>query len=216
MCDPTLPAHVVPYIRSHLPVLPVPGVPEIRLHKAGPASGLGRLAEMDETFGAPYWAHYWGGGLALARYVLDHPDIVAGRRVLDLGAGSGLVGIAAAMAGAKHVLAADVDPYAVAAMVLNAAINGVAIATHHGDPTAGPSPEADIVLVGDLFYREDLARHITGFLDRCLQCHIAVLIGDPRRAFLPHARLRLLAEYAGTDFGVGEAQARNSVFAFTG
>src|SRR3546814_5335820 len=89
------PPDAAAFIRAHLPVLPVPGLPEIHLHKAVPASGVGRLAG-DE---APYWAHYWAGGLALARYILDHPERVAGRRVLDLGAGSGLVAIAAMKAG---------------------------------------------------------------------------------------------------------------------
>ncbi|NWM20010.1 methyltransferase, partial [Escherichia coli] len=88
------------FIRARLPVLPVPGIPEIVLHKAVPASGLGRLAAADDGFGSPYWAYYWLGGLALARFVLDRPETVAGKRVLDLGTGSGLVAIAAAKAGA--------------------------------------------------------------------------------------------------------------------
>src|SRR4051812_37094510 len=104
----------IDFIRANLPLAPVPGIPEIHLHKASPSSGLGRLAAQDAGFGSPYWAYYWAGGLALARYVLDHPEIVAGRRVLDLGAGSGLVAIAAAKAGAGAVIAAEVDPYAVA------------------------------------------------------------------------------------------------------
>ncbi|MFT4184427.1 MAG: 50S ribosomal protein L11 methyltransferase, partial [Rhizobium sp.] len=115
------------FIAANLPVQPVPSIPEIRLHKAGPQSGLRRLAERDPTFGSPYWAHHWGGGLALARHLLDRPEIAIGRRVFDLGAGSGIVGIAAAKAGAKDVIAADVDPYAIAAIDLNAAINGVTI-----------------------------------------------------------------------------------------
>ena len=80
------------FIRANLPLAPVPGIPEIHLHKASPSSGLGRLAALDEHgFGSPYWAYYWAGGLALARHILDHPEVVAGRRILDLGAGSGLV-----------------------------------------------------------------------------------------------------------------------------
>ena len=134
--DPTV------FIRANLPVAAVPGVPEIKLHKASPTSGLWRLAHEDEDgFGAPYWAHYWAGGLALARYVLDNPAVVAGLRVLDLGAGSGLVGIAAAKAGAREVIAAEVDPYAVAALKLNMKLNGVSISvvrerSHAGDPPA--------------------------------------------------------------------------------
>lgn len=203
-------------IAERLALGPVPGLPEIRLHTAGPASGLRRLAERaggDE--GAPYWAHLWGGGLALARYVLDRPETVAGRSVFDLGAGSGIVGIAAALAGAKPVLAADTDRWAIAATRLNAEANGVAVSTLPGDVTAGPPPAVDIVLVGDLFYEAGLARRVTVFLDRCLDAGLAVLIGDPGRAFLPRARLVLLAEYPGPDFGTGAAWGRNAVFSFT-
>ena len=125
----------------NLPVAAVPDVPEIRLHKARPTSGLMRLARQDEEgFGAPYWAHYWAGGLALARYVLDHPGVVAGKRVLDLGAGSGLVGIAAAKAGAREVVAAEVDGYAVAALQLNMKLNEASISVLHGDVTSARRP----------------------------------------------------------------------------
>lgn len=204
------------FIRSNLPLAPVPGVPEIRLHKAGPASGLSRLADAEPDFATPYWAYHWGGGLALARYVLDHPECVAGRKVLDLGAGSGLVAIAAAKSGAAHVTAADIDPYAMAAIALNAAANGVTIATHLADLTTGPPPAVDIVLVADLFYAADLADQVTRFLDRCLAASIDVLIGDPWRAYLPRKRLKLLAEYPGMDFGdrAGSALATNAVFGF--
>src|SRR3546814_5544539 len=110
------PPDAAAFIRAHLPVLPVPGLPEIHLHKAVPASGVGRLAG-DE---APYWAHYWAGGVALARYILDHPERVAGRRVPDLCAGSGLVEIAAMKAGARDGIAIYADPHAPAAVELNA------------------------------------------------------------------------------------------------
>jgi predicted nicotinamide N-methyase len=198
------------FIRANLPVAPVPAIPEIRLHKAGPASGLRRLAELDEHgFGSPYWAYYWGGGLALARHILDRPETVAGRRVLDLGAGSGIVGIAAAKAGASEVIAAETDRYAVAAIGLNAAANGVTISTVPGDLTAGPPLPVDLVAVGDLFYESDLAERVTAFLDRCLSAGSAVLIGDPWRAFLPRSRLRLIAEYPVLEFGqAGNAAAK--------
>jgi predicted nicotinamide N-methyase len=209
-------AEIREYIRSNLPLAPVPSVPEIRLHKAGPKSGLSRLAETNEEFGTPYWAYHWGGGLALARHVLDHPELVAGRAVLDLGAGSGLVGIAAAMSGAREVIAADVDRYAVEAMRLNADANGAKISPLHGDLTTGAPPEVDIVLVGDLFYEANLARRVTAFLDRCLESGIEMLIGDPWRAHLPRGRLTLLAEYPGGDFGASKetAHAQNAIFAF--
>ncbi|WP_313535525.1 class I SAM-dependent methyltransferase [Sphingomonas sp.] len=181
---------VTAFIREHLPVVPVPGVPELRLHKAGPASGVGRLGEA-----APYWAYWWGGGLALARYVLDHPAQVAGRRVLDLGAGSGLVGIAAARAGAAEVTTSEIDSHARAAIALNAALNQVTLAESIGDITGGPAPDADLLLVGDVFYAPEVARRVTAFLDRCVAAGTTVLVGDPWRSPLPVERLRLLARY---------------------
>jgi predicted nicotinamide N-methyase len=202
------------FIQANLPVAPVPSVPEIRLHRAGPKSGLWHLAEWDDNFGTPYWAYLWGGGLALARYVLDHPATVAGRRVLDLGAGSGLVGIAAAKSGAKQVVAADIDRYAVTSIVLNAELNGVRIQPAMEDLTKRPPPAVDVILIGDLFYEERLARKVSSFLDRCLESNISVLIGDPGRAFLPRERLQLLAEYPGLDFADAHRVegTRNAVF----
>ena len=204
------------FIRSNFPLVPVPSVPEIRLHKAGPKSGLWRLAKADKDFGTPYWAYHWGGGLALARHVLDHPQLVAGRSVLDLGAGSGIVGIAAAISGAKRVVAADIDRYAVAATDLNATANGVTISAVLGDLTTGSPPDVDTILVGDLFYEAELAQRVTAFLARCLASNIEVFVGDPGRAFLPLHWLEKLAEHAGPDFGSGDGgeQGRNTVFAF--
>ena len=206
--DPTV------FIRMNLPVAPVPGVPEIELHKARPTSGLWRLARQDKDgFGAPYWAHYWAGGLALARYVLDNPAVVAGKRVLDLGAGSGLVGIAAAKAGAREVVAAEVDAYAVAAIKLNMNLNGVSISVVHGDLTDGAPPEVDVVLVGDLFYAADLSERVEAFLDRCSNRGIRALIGDPWRAHLPTSRLKELARYVVTEGG-SHGLGPSGVFAF--
>lgn len=194
-------------------MLPVPGIPEIVLHKAVPASGLGRLAAEDAEFDSPYWAYYWLGGLALARFVLDRPETVCGRRVLDLGCGSGLVAIAAAKAGAASVLAADIDRYAIAALPLNAAANDVAIEGVLDDLTEGPVPEVDLILAGDVFYDPEPAARMTPFLTRCRAAGIAVLVGDPHRAPLPLDRLTPLAEYAfaETDNGVLRP---TSVFAF--
>jgi predicted nicotinamide N-methyase len=202
------------FIRMNLPIAPVPGIPEIRLHKACPTSGLWRLARQDKDgFGAPYWAHYWAGGLALARYVLDNSAVVAGQRVLDLGAGSGLVGIAAAKAGACEVFAAEVDPYAVAALSLNAKLNGASISVLHGDLTDGDPPEVDLVLVGDLFYAADLSERVAAFLDRCSTRGIRALIGDPWRAHLPTSRLKELARYVVTEGG-SHGLGPSGVFAF--
>ncbi|MDH7974403.1 50S ribosomal protein L11 methyltransferase [Sphingomonas sp. AR_OL41] len=208
------PADPTAFIRARLPVLPVPAIPEIRLHKAIPTSRLATLADADEAgFGTPYWAYYWAGGLALARHVLDRPALVAGRRVLDLGAGSGLVAIAAARAGAASVIAAEVDRYAIAALRLNVAHNDARVVVAHQDLTPGAPPPVDLVLVGDLFYEQALAERVTAFLERCRAAGIDVLIGDPWRAWLPAARLRMLASYdvAETDSDVTRPSA---VFAF--
>jgi len=206
-------------------LVPVPALPEIRVYTAHPGSGLRRLVEPDGDDEAnedtsepkpPYWAYAWAGGTVLARYVLDHPRTVAGRRVLDLGAGSGIVGIAAAKAGASMVIAAEIDRNGIAAIGLNAVANGVAIAIAEGDITTDPPPAVDLVLAGDVFYGPEVARRITPFLDRCLAAGIDVLVGDPRRADLPRSRLRLLAEYKVQDFGepTGAAAKPSGVFSF--
>ena len=164
----------------------------------------------------PYWAYRWAGGAVLARHFLDRPETVRSRRVLDLGAGSGVVGIAAAKAGASQVIAAEIDPYAVVALGLNAAMNDVTVTVLAHDLTAGPPPAVDLVAVGDLFYEHDLARRVTAFLDRCLTAGIEVLIGDPGREFLPRSRLRVIAEYGVPDFGAGMSAAlkQSAVFSF--
>ncbi|TGQ96195.1 methyltransferase, partial [Mesorhizobium sp. M1C.F.Ca.ET.204.01.1.1] len=115
---------------------------------------------------------------------LDHPEIVTGRRVLDLGAGSGLVAIAAAKAGAAEVIAAEIDRNGIVALGLNAAANGVAITVIGEDVTAGPPPAVDLVLAGDVFYGHEVARRVIPFFDRCLAAGIEVLVGDPRRTDL--------------------------------
>ena len=201
------------FIGMNMPLAPVPGLPEIHLHTTHPASGLRQL--VGQARNPPYWAYHWAGGLALARHLLDHPETVAGRRVLDVGAGSGLVGIAAAKAGAGAVTAAEIDRNAIAALELNARANGVSMTIVADDLTAGPPPDVDLVLVGDLFYERALALRVTAFLDRCLAAGIDVLIGDPGRAFLPMPRLRLLAEYQVSDVGdVRDGATRSSsVFA---
>ena len=206
------------FIRERLPVAPVAAVPEVQLHQARPTSGLRRLADLDlHGFGSPYWAYAWAGGVALARHVLERPGTVAGRRVLDLGAGSGLVGIAAAKAGARHVSAADSDRYAIVALSLNAAANDVAVTPVGIGLDAGPPEGIDLVLVGDLFYDGAVAERVTAFLDRCATTAIDILIGDPGRAFLPRARLRFIADYPAFDVGEvrGAQIGRSAVFSFT-
>ncbi|MER8523192.1 50S ribosomal protein L11 methyltransferase [Mesorhizobium sp. M0598] len=204
-------------------IAPVPALPEIRLYTAHPGSGLRRLLEWNqhatEEDGPepepPYWAYVWAGGAVLARYIFDRPETVAGRRVLDLGAGSGLVGIAAEKAGASAVIAAEIDHNAVAAIGLNAAANSVTINIVDKDITTGPPPRVDVVVAGDVFYGREVALRVIPFLDRCLVAGIKVLVGDPRRTDLPLSRLRLLAEYQVPDFGDAKGVTRPSgVFSF--
>jgi predicted nicotinamide N-methyase len=211
------PPDTAEFIRANLRIVPAPSVPEISLYAAHPGSGLWRLLDNDDAVDPPppYWAYNWAGGTVLARYILDRPESVAGRRVLDLGAGSGIVGIAAAKAGARKVIAAEIDPDGVVALRLNAAANDVVIAVIGEDLTVGPPPAVDLVLVGDLFYDAELAENVLAFLDRCLADGIEVLIGDPGRASLPIGRLRIVAEYQVPDFGDGKAGASkpSAVFA---
>lgn len=195
------------FIKANMRLAPVPSVPEVRLYQAHPGSGLRRLLEPDDGDQGeaepqpPYWAYAWAGGAVLARYVLDRPSIVAGKRVLDLGAGSGLVGIAAAKAGARAVIAAEIDRNGVVALRLNAEANGIAIEIRGEDVTDGPPPAVDLVLAGDVFYAQDVGQRMMPFLDHCLAAGIDVLVGDPGRAWLPRSRLCLLGEYHVPDVG---------------
>ncbi|MEJ6783884.1 50S ribosomal protein L11 methyltransferase [Aminobacter sp. Piv2-1] len=195
----------------------VPALPGIRLYAAHPGSGLRRLAAgQGDDAPPPYWAYQWAGGLALARHFHARPETVAGRRVLDLGAGSGLVGIAAMTAGARSVIAAEIDANAVAAIGLNAALNGVALTVLADDLLGGPPPAVDLVAAGDVFYDAGLAGRVTGFLDRCLAAGVAVLVGDPGRSGLPRQRLRPVAEYDVADVGLasGTGTVPGAVYAF--
>ncbi|WP_245460147.1 methyltransferase [Mesorhizobium sp. M1B.F.Ca.ET.045.04.1.1] len=211
------------FITANMRLLPVPSLHEIRLYMAHPGSGLRRLLEPDGDADEsvvepqpPYWAYAWAGGTVLARYILDRPSTVAGRRVLDLGAGSGLVGIAAAKAGASEVVAAEIDRNGIVALGLNAAANGVAMTIFGEDITAGPPPGVDLVLAGDVFYAQEVGQRMVPFLDRCLAAGIEVLVGDPGRAWLPRRRLCPLAEYQVPDVGGngGGAPKPSGVFAF--
>jgi predicted nicotinamide N-methyase len=178
----------------------VPLVPEILLHQAGePVSAWERVEQATGRTGLdpPFWAFAWPGGQAMARYLLDHPETAAGRQVIDLASGSGLVAIAAARAGAAAVTAYDVDPLAVAAITMNAAANQVSVRAVCADILdRNEVPDgADLILVADAFYERDLASRVLQFLDRARDCRVAVLVGDLGRAYLPADRLRPLAAY---------------------
>jgi predicted nicotinamide N-methyase len=185
------------FIRANTRLMRVPHAPEIRLHLADEATELWQKTE--EELGAiglppPFWAFAWAGGQALARYLLDHQGLLQGRRVLDFAAGSGLVAIAAASAGAAAVEASDIEPFAIAAMTLNAAANGVAIAPRQADHV-GTDEGWDAVLAGDIHYEKDTAERVTAWLAGLHARGALVLVGDPGRSYLPKDRLEALATY---------------------
>ncbi len=176
-------------------------VPEIRIYQASEPMSVWQHTERATGrtgLDPPFWAFAWAGGQALARYLLDHPEAVAGRQVIDVASGSGLVAIAAALAGAATVTAYDIDPLAAAAIALNAAANGVVIRAVCADVLSQddlPAPGTDLVLVADAFYEQDLAGQVLAFLDRSHARGTAVLAGDFGRRYLPRARLVPLASY---------------------
>ena len=183
------------FIHDNSQLLAPPLVPEIQLHLASEVIPLWRKTEEElAEIGVPppYWAFAWAGGQALARYVLDHPEIVAGKRVLDFGAGSGLVALAAARAGAAHVVAADIDPFAIAAIARNATVNNVTIETVTDDLIGG-AKIFDLILVGDMCYERPLAERLMAWLK---SSPAQVLLGDPGRSYFPKAGLTQLASYS--------------------
>ncbi len=193
------------FLRAVTVLRPVPFVPELVLRTADDLMELWERTE--ERAGTaqppPFWAFAWAGGQALARYVLDHPDLVAGRRVLDFACGAGVVAIAAARAGAAAVVAVEVDPVAVAATEVNAAANGVTVHGLLADLTAtGPGPAerlaggaVDVVLAGDVYYDRDMVAAVGPFLAAAAAGGATVLVGDPGRAYLPRTGLTELAAY---------------------
>lgn len=184
-------------IRRHTQVAAPHLVPEVRLHLITPDCALWSATE-DEAAAAgiaePYWAFAWPGGQALARLVLDRPDLVQGRRVFDFGGGSGVEAIAAALAGAQRVSASDTDPLAVAAMALNAELNGVAL-TATADDLIGRDLDADVVLVGDMTYEAALTRRVVAWLERLAAAGRDVLVADPGRGFVDLSPWEIVATY---------------------
>jgi predicted nicotinamide N-methyase len=174
---------------------PTPLVPEVSLYCAENAYDVWSLIDDgDESAQMPFWSFPWAGGQALARYILDHPDVVAGRHVLDLAAGSGLVAIAAALAGASYVTANDIDPYAAAAQEMNAKANGVQLKVVMGD-VLDDETNAEVVLAGDVCYERELSDRVLAFLTRAQVGGADVLLGDPGRTYLPRERLAEVASY---------------------
>lgn len=186
------------FIRANTRLLAPPLVPEVRLHLAEESLPIWQRTE--EELGEmnvppPFWAFAWAGGQALARYLLDTPGLVAGRRVVDLGSGSGLTAIAAALAGAGPVLAADIDPFSIAAIRLNAGANGVEVAVTSEDLLAAAPPITDVLLIGDLFYERALAEAVMQLALKASAAGAAVYVGDPRRSYFPASEFDLVAEY---------------------
>jgi predicted nicotinamide N-methyase len=185
------------FIRAQTRLLPVPHAPEISLHVADVATEL--WSKTEEELGEiglppPFWAFAWAGGQALARYLLDNPQCVRGRSVLDFAAGSGLVGLAAARAGAAEVTGVDIDAFAIAAMGLNAQANHVRLTARMGD-IVGQDEGWEVVLAGDVSYERDMAKAVTDWLEGLARRGALVLIGDPGRSYLPRERLEPIAEY---------------------
>jgi predicted nicotinamide N-methyase len=182
------------FIKTNAALIAPPLVPELKLYLATEVVPLWHATE-DELakigVPPPYWAFAWAGGQALARYILDNPELVRGKRVLDIGAGSGLVALAAAKAGAGDVLAADIDAHACAAMALNAAANGCEIAITQDD-VIGTDGDWQVILVGDLFYERPLAERLLAWL---APLERMVLLGDPGRNYFPKQGVEKLAHY---------------------
>jgi len=175
-----------------------PHTPELRLHLADEITPIWKLTEealAEIGLPPPFWAFAWAGGQALARYILDHPGIVAGKRVIDFASGSGLVAIAAMKAGAAEVLAADIDVFCEAAIGLNAAANGVEAAFTEVDLLGAPPPAADVILAGDICYERPMAEAVMAWLAQGRTAGATVLIGDPGRTYFPKDGLEKLAEY---------------------
>ena len=186
------------FIRASTAVEHTPLVPEISLHLATELTPLWHATESylnQQNIGAPFWAFAWVGGQALARYILDRPSVAEGKRIIDIGSGGGIVSIAAAMAGAEHVLALDVDPLAATVCQMNAELNGVAtvIETEIADAITYDLSPFDLILVGDVCYTrgesQELAEHVR-------KQAAPVLFGDPGRQFMPRADLEHLAAYS--------------------
>jgi predicted nicotinamide N-methyase len=186
------------FVRAHTQVRRPSCVPEVRLHVADDVVALWEAMEAADGGAGetpPFWAAAWPGGQALARFVLDSPSVVAGRAVLDLGSGSGLVALAARLAGARSVLASDVDPFSRTAVGVNAALNGIGGISVTGD-VLGQDPVAiDVVLAGDVCYDREMTERVLPFLDRARARGCEVYVGDPGRPYLPHDRLEGVAVY---------------------
>ena len=186
------------FIRRNTAIATPPLVPEIRLHLATEITPIWQATEESLARAGippPFWAFAWAGGQALARFLLDHPGEIAGRTVLDFGAGSGLVAIAAAKTGAAHVLAAEIDHFGLAAIVANAELNGVSIAVTSADLIDTVDTSWEVVAAGDVCYEKPMAYRVTPWLSALAAQSSLVLLGDPGRAYLPKTGMIERARY---------------------
>ena len=186
------------FVLAHTRVRPAPYVPEVRLHLAEDSLEVWEATQVAVDRGEvppPFWAFVWAGGQALARHLLDRPEVARGRRVVDIATGSGLVAVAAAQAGAAEVSACDVDELAVAAARLNARLNGVTVDVQRADARDVDVAAGTLVTVGDVFYDEKIAAVMLAALTRLAGAGAEVLVGDPHRAYLPVDRLDVVASY---------------------
>jgi predicted nicotinamide N-methyase len=186
------------FVLRHTHLRPVPGLEEIRLHLADEVLPLWHAVQVetrDPDAPLPYWAFAWAGGLAIGRYLREHPEAVAGRRVFDLASGSGLCAIAALHAGASSATGADIDAFAAAATELNARADGRRVTVVRRDVLDEQPPDADVILAGDCWYDGGLATRVLPWLLRARDRGIDVLTGDPGRRYLPTGELLELASY---------------------
>jgi predicted nicotinamide N-methyase len=195
---PSMAASPRAFVLRHTRLRPVPGLEELRLHLADEVLPLWRAAQVetdDPEAALPYWAFAWGGGLAIGRYLREHPEVVAGRRVFDLASGSGICAIAAMRAGAAAASGTDIDALALAAIRLNARANGCRVNVIGRDVLDEAPPHAEVILAGDCWYDARLAERVLRWLRRAQEQGIDVLVGDPGRRYLPTGELVELARY---------------------
>lgn len=186
------------FVRRHATLRPVPGLEELRLHLADDILPIWHATQVetgDADAPLPYWAVAWAGGLAIGHYLRDHPELVAGRRVFDLASGSGLCAIVAMREGAAQATAVDIDPFAVAAIGLNARANGVRVASSRRDVLDDDPPDMEVILAGDCWYDAGLAARVLPWLRRAADAGLVVLVGDSGREHLPLEALTEIATY---------------------
>ena len=186
------------FVRANTRPIAVKGLEPIEIFQADELTPIWQATQDDleaRNVSPPFWAFAWAGGQGVARYLRENPKIVAGRRVLDLAAGSGLIAITAMLTGACSTFANDIDPTAEAAIALNAQLNGVDVTFTGGSLIGGPTPDVDVIVAGDIFYEQEMGARFHAFLLEARLAGVEVLVGDPGRAYAPRTGLELVAEY---------------------